>query len=173
MCFLVELRKWQPSERQEAQPFLFGVDYLGWLSFFYFKGIYMRQTKLKTNKLKRKHMLKSTLVLIGVVFVIALLISAAASVTNDQAEQEAARQAQQQQLQEQAEKEAAAAAHEEEMKQKLEFLECQIAAEEAFTAAQSQIPTGYSTAEHIQMLHTLEQKRSTDLTNCDRQSSIN
>lgn len=72
----------------------------------------------------------------------------------------------QQQTQEQPEQEVAI--DEEEQKQKVEYLECQIAAEKAFLAARDQIPAGYSTSQHIQMLQTLEQKRSTDLDNCDR-----
>lgn len=71
-----------------------------------------------------------------------------------------------QQAREQPEQEVAA--DEEEQKQKVKYLECQIAAEKAFLAARDQIPTGYSTSQHIQMLQALEQKRSTDLDNCDR-----
>lgn len=74
-----------------------------------------------------------------------------------------------QQTQEQPAQEAAA--KEEEQKQKVEYLECQIAAEKTFLAARDQIPAGYSTSQHIQMLQTLEQKRSTDLDNCDRRKN--
>ncbi len=71
-----------------------------------------------------------------------------------------------QQAQEQPEQEVAT--DEEDQEQKVKYLECQIAAEKAFLAARDQIPAGYSTSQHIQMLQTLEQKRSTDLDNCDR-----
>lgn len=74
---------------------------------------------------------------------------------------------QQQQDQEKAAEESAIA-EEEEKRQEVEYLKCQVEAEKAFVAARDQIPAGYSTSQHIQMLQTLEQKRSTDLDNCDR-----
>ncbi len=74
---------------------------------------------------------------------------------------------QQQQDQEKAAKESAVA-EEEEKRQEVEYLKCQVEAEKAFVAARDQIPAGYSTSQHIQMLQALEQKRSTDLDNCDR-----
>lgn len=77
---------------------------------------------------------------------------------------------QQQQDQEKAEEEAMLA-EDEENKQEVEYLKCQIEAEKVFIAARDQIPTGYSTSQHIQMLQTLEQKRSTDLDNCDRRNN--
>lgn len=74
---------------------------------------------------------------------------------------------QQQQDQEKAAEESAIA-EEEEKRQEVEYLKCQVEAEKAFVTARDQIPTGYSTTQHIQMLQALEQKRSTDLDNCDR-----
>lgn len=74
---------------------------------------------------------------------------------------------QQQDTQEQAE-EAAAAAKEEEKRREIEYLKCQVKAEQSFISLRDQIPAGYSTSQRIQMLQTLEQKRSTDLENCDR-----
>lgn len=74
---------------------------------------------------------------------------------------------QQQEAREQSEK-AEAIAENEKKAQEIEYLKCQVRAEQAFIDARDQIPTGYSTSQHIQMLQTLEQKRSTDLDNCDR-----
>ena len=74
---------------------------------------------------------------------------------------------QQQQDQEKAAEESAVA-EEEEKRQEVEYLKWQVEAEKAFVAARDQIPAGYSTGQHIQMLQALEQKRSTDLDNCDR-----
>ena len=74
---------------------------------------------------------------------------------------------QQQEAQEQA-SESTAATEEEENRQQVEYLKCQVEAEKTFIAGRDQIPTGYSTSQHILMLQTLEQKRSTDLDNCDR-----
>lgn len=75
---------------------------------------------------------------------------------------------QQRQDQEKAAEESAIA-EEEEKRQEVEYLKCQVEAEKAFIDARDQIPAGYSTSQHIQMLQTLEQKRSTNLDNCDRQ----
>lgn len=105
-----------------------------------------------------------TLLVAALVFV-ALLIYSNIQVESQAAEQREIRQ--QQEAQDKAD-EAAAAAEEEDKKQEAEYLKCQVEAEQSFIAARDQIPSGYSTSQHIQMLQTLEQKRSTDLDNCDR-----
>jgi uncharacterized protein HemX len=78
------------------------------------------------------------------------------------------RESRQQQQDQNKAAEESAIAEEEEKRQELEYLRCQVEVEKAFIATRDQIPAGYSTSQHLQMLQALEQKRSTDLDNCDR-----
>ncbi len=114
---------------------------------------------------KHKNPVSTFLINVGYMLIAAAIFLGVYYVVRSDVQQE--QQTVPQQVQEQPEQEVVA--DEEEQKQKVEYLECQIAAEKAFLAARDQIPAGYSTSQHIQMLQTLEQKRSTDLNNCDRQ----
>ena len=107
---------------------------------------------------------------VGYVLLLAVLVYGALFIySNIRAESQAEQQREIRQQQEgQDQVEAAEADKEEEKKREADYLRCQVEAEQVFIAARDQIPTEYSTSQHIQMLQTLEQKRSTDLDNCDR-----